>query len=431
MPHSATADANLPPAPAAGTILLYLPVAFHQADDGSWLLEDQACNGLRLWARHFEKLIVIAPLRPGLPPPAWVGLSRIGPALERIEIVPLPWAWRPDQFLRRLPRVRRQIRALIPRADWLGFAIGGLFGDWGAVAAYEARRQGRMHYIWADRVESAVTRERAKSAGKWRHRLLARLYHRPMAAMERDLVRHASLGLFHGRDTWSHYAPLSPNPQLVHDIHINREDHLPPAALKRKITEAGSGPLRIIYTGRAEPMKGAMDWVEALVLLAEQGVDFRATWAGEGSALPQMQARISAAGLSDKIALPGFITGRETILALLREADVMAFCHKTPESPRCLIEALISGTPIIGYDSAYPRDLIAGNGGGLLVPGQSPAALAAALAGLARDRARLGALIAHAAGDGAPFSDDAVFAHRAGLILTYLPRFGRTGQSPG
>ena len=425
MLSSPTADAPSSPSPAAGTILLYLPVAFHRAADGTLLLEDQACNGLRLWAEHFQNLIIMAPLAPGNPPPAWGPVSQIGPALERIEIHPLPWAWRPDLFLRHLPSARRRIRALIQRADWLGFAIGGLFGDWGAVAAYEARRQGRKHYIWADRVESSVTRERARSATRWRHRLLARLYHRPMAALERDLVRHAALGLFHGQDTFAHYAPFSPNPQLVHDIHIDRDDHLPPEALQRKIADATSGPLKIVYTGRAEPMKGALDWVEALVLLAEKGVDFRATWAGDGSVLPQMRAKISAAGLADKIALPGFITGRAEILTILREAHVMAFCHKTPESPRCLIEALISGLPIVGYDSAYPRDLIAGHGGGLLTAGQSPAALAEALEGLSQDRARLGDLMARAAEDGAPFSDEAVFAHRSELILTHLPLSGR------
>ena len=101
---------------------------------------DQACNGLRLWAENFSRLVVMMPLAEGPPPPSWVPLARVGAALERIEIVPLPQAYRPDRFVARLPAVRRQLRALIARADYLSFAIGGLFGDWGRSPA--SRRTG-------------------------------------------------------------------------------------------------------------------------------------------------------------------------------------------------------------------------------------------------------------------------------------------------
>ena len=43
-----------------------------------------------------------------------------------------------------------------------------------------------------------------------------------------------------------------------------------------------------------------------------------------------------------QVALPGFIRDRSAILKVLREAQVFVFCHKTPESPRNLIEALVS-----------------------------------------------------------------------------------------
>ena len=111
-----------------------------------------------------------------------------------------------------------------------------------------------------------------------------------------------------------------------------------------------------------------------------------------------------------------------TIFEAFRSAHVLAFCHKTPESPRCLIESLISATPIVGYEGAFARDLISGHGGGIMVPGQDPVRLARELAALAADRARLGELIARAAQDGAPFSDEAVFHHRSEVIRANLPR---------
>ena len=107
---------------------------------------------------------------------------------------------------------------------------------------------------------------------------------------------------------------------------------------------------------------------------------------------------------------------------MLRAAHVFLFCHKTPESPRCLIEALVSGCPIVGYEGGFARDLVAGHGGGLLVAGNDVAGLAAVLTRLAADRARLGELIANAAADGEPYTDTAVFRHRSELIRHYLAR---------
>ena len=120
--------------------------------------------------------------------------------------------------------------------------------------------------------------------------------------------------------------------------------------------------------------------------------------------------------------MPGFAADRRAVFAALRAAHLFLFCHKTPELPRCLIEALVSGCPIVGYEGAFARDLVAGHGGGLLVARDDVAALAAALTRLAADRARLGELIADAAADGAPFTDTAVFRHRSELIRRHLAR---------
>lgn len=405
---------------AMDTLLIYVSVPFHKTGDGTILLEDQACNGLRLWAENFSQVIVIIPLDQGPPPPNWVPVSQVGPSLSRIKFEIVPMAYRPDQFLRQYSPVRRRIRRLIEEADYMGFAFGGLFGDWGAVAAIEARRMGKSHYVWADRVESAVTREAAKSAPSWRRRFLSRLYHRPMAALERHLVRNAPLGLFHGRETYDHFAPFSPNPQIVHDIHVRKDDHLPVERRTEKIEVATAGPLKIVYVGRADPMKGPLDWVEAMKLLAEKGIDFRATWLGDGIELARMQQQVEAAGLGDRVSLPGFARDRTGVLASLRDAHVLAFCHKTPESPRCLIEALISATPIVGYEGAFASDLISGHGGGIMVPEQSPALLAHELAMLATDRPRLASLIGKAADDGEPFTDEGVFRHRSEMIRAHL-----------
>lgn len=403
------------------TLLIYVSVPLHQVD-GEFFLENQACNGLRLWADNFRRLIVVIPVADGPPPAAWVPLyAEVGAAMERIEIVTVPEAYRPDRFLRALPGNVPKLRDAIQRADYLGFAIGGLFGDWGSVSAYLAHRMGLPFYVWTDRVESQVVLQSTRS-GPWKRWLQARLYYWPMVWLERYLIRRAELGLFHGRETFETYAPWSRNPQVVHDIHIRKSDHISPERLNAKVDAATAGPLKICYMGRADAMKGPQDWLAVLEGLARKGIAFEASWLGEGSELEAMRARIEKGPLAGRVSLPGFVRDRGAILEALRDAHVMLFCHKTPESPRCLIEALMSGTPIVGYESAFPKDLIAENGGGRLVARNDVPALTEAMAALAGNRGDLADLVRRAARDGEQFDDETVFHHRAELIRTHLTR---------
>lgn len=402
-----------------GTLLIYAPVPLYE-HDGRLHVEEQACNGLRLWAENFGRVIVMMPVSPTRPKGVWVPVDTLGKTLAKIQIEPVPTAYRPLEFLRVLPAMRRRIRSLIDQADYLSFSIGGLFGDWGTVASLEAHRMGRPFAVWTDRVESEVVR-RTANQGPFKSRLRARLYHRPMAWLERFVIRRSSLGLFHGKETYDTYAPFSSNPRIVHDVHYSRDDHIDAAALAAKIVACAQGPLRICYAGRADPMKGPLEWIEAIEKLAAENIDFQAVWLGDGDLFPRFRSRIQASGLADRVSAPGFVTDRAKVIETIRDSHVFLYCHKTPESPRCLIEALISGCPIVGYESAFATDLVSSNGGGLFVSNGDTTGLAGLLVELGRDRTKLAELIDAAAKDGGPFDDVSVFRHRSELIKDHLP----------
>lgn len=406
----------------AKRLLIYAPVPLHQTPEGL-TLEDQACNGLRLWAENFETVTAMYPVEHGPKPPSWQPIETVGANLERIDLVSLPTAYRPDQFLRHYRETRDLIRSKIDEADYLCFSIGGMWGDWGSVSCHQAYKKGRPYAVWTDRVESEVVR-RTSHSGPFRRRLRARLEHRPMAMLERHLIRRSSLGLFHGKETYDAYAPYCPQPHIVHDIHVHKSEHLQADALKAKIKAAGNTkdpePLNIVYTGRASAMKGPQDWVAVLKILHDAGVAFHATWLGDGPDLADMQTAAERAGISEHITFAGFVRDRAVLLDHLRRAHIFLFCHKTPESPRCLIEALISGTPIVGYDGAFARDLISGHQGGKLVPLHDVGALAEAVKDLAGARENLAQMIGAAAKDGAPYDDESVFEHRSEIIRQYL-----------
>jgi glycosyltransferase involved in cell wall biosynthesis len=98
----------------------------------------------------------------------------------------------------------------------------------------------------------------------------------------------------------------------------------------------------------------------------------------------------------------------------------MAFTNKAKESPRCLLEALVSGTALAGYGSDYSRHLLRDYGGGVLTERHDPPELAGLLVFLDKNRGELGKMIGEAARNGRRFTDEGVFRHRCELIKTHL-----------
>jgi glycosyltransferase involved in cell wall biosynthesis len=406
------------------SILLVLPVPFRRVG-GELLFERQACNGVDRWADNFERVTVACPLIPEErsrhePGFAWRPVSELS-SFSRVTTVPLPYAYTLPAFLRTRGATARLLAEHIRRSRYLSFAVNGYIGDWAGVACREAQRQGRAYSVWVDSVEYEILRRDAQG-GPLRRRLKAWLVAPLMKRAQHRVIGDATLGLFHGKDTFTHYAAHCRESHCVHDVHTKPADRIGDARLERKAAESldASRPLLVCYAGRAISIKGPLDWVRAIHAAIDSGANIQATWLGDGPVLPEMKSLTQKLGIADRVSFPGFIGDREALLEVLRDSHAMAFCHKTPESPRCLIEALVSGCPIVGYGSSYSEDLTS-EGGGDLVPMHDWKTLGAALAALARDRVRLAALIRAAGRAGVKFNDEAVFKERSDLIKRYLP----------
>ncbi|WP_236697426.1 glycosyltransferase [Sphingomonas sp. Leaf357] len=393
--------------------MLVLPLPIYSIGDVLWL-DTQACNGLRLWLKNFDTVAVCCPVIAASEPPAMTSpVSELLPT-DKLSIHCLPAAWTPPAFLRHLLRTARELKNLIDKSTHLQFAIGGFWGDWGAIAALLAAKRGRKAAIWTDRVESQVMAFQAQQS-----RGLRRLYRRINAVLakrlERHVIRRSAMGLFHGMDTYNAYVRYSRDGHLVHDIHLGAESRIAPHNLTAKIARPSGRKIEIIYGGRVHPDKGPTDWIETLAALKRSGADFHATWFGDGPDLAASREMIARLGVGDRIFFPGPTQDREALMQAFRDADIFLFCHKTLESPRCLVEALLSGTPIVGYDSPYPRDLIGHHGGGVMTAA-NPTALAEAIAALIAEPDALARLTEAAAKDGHPMIDEEVFRHRSDLI---------------
>jgi len=403
-------------------LLLVLPVCLARGPDGL-LFEAQACNGMERWLENFSRIEVICPVLSDeefrcAHSTVWKPVSDIA-GVERVNFIGLPYAPKLGSFVWSHRSSRAIIRQAIERSRYLCFAIGGLFGDWGAVACLEAQRLGRPYAVWTDRVEHKVGLIAASTLSFFQ-RVKARARARLMYRLERRCIRRAALGLFHGASCFAEYAPWCRNSHLVHDVHAKVSDAISSEQLEVKCRQiAGGTRARIIYVGRADEMKGPLEWLEVLDLARKQGLDFEARWIGDGPLRSDMQRAVTNRGLEAVVGLPGFVADRGQLLASLRESHLFLFCHKTPESPRNLVEALISGCPIVGYGSDFAADITSDGGGEFVATGDT-AALAQQLCQLASDRTKLVALTQAAAASGKKFNDVAVFQHRSNLIKQHL-----------
>jgi glycosyltransferase involved in cell wall biosynthesis len=403
-------------------ILLVLPVPFKKLADGRLLCEEQATNGIDQWAGHFSHVTVAAPVLSEDPHQGASTVLWRDPVTlrhrDKVTLVPLPMAYTPLAFATSFAQGKRTLLEHIARNRYLSFGIGGLIGDWAALGARLAQSRGLRYSIHTDRVEHELMFKLAREKSPLR-RLKAQLVGRTMRAYHRGIIRGCALGLWHGSDCFLAYSPWARESHLIHDIHLKPADAIPVPALAAKQQSAARERLRIAYAGRLDPMKAPLDWLRALGVARDLGVDFEAVWLGDGPLHDDFQACLDQLGLRDRVRAPGFIAERSTLLAELRRAHVFVFTHVTPESPRCLLEALVSGTPIVGYQSAYAEELTAGRGGGAFVPLGDWQALGARVAQLAVDRSRLAGFIAEAAENGSRFNDEAVFRERCELIRKY------------
>lgn len=404
------------------SMLLVLPVPLRRQGSAT-LFEAQACNGLQRWAENFARLVVAVPTMPEELAEQdrtidWRDIRDL-PFRDQVELVSLPWGYRISDFARQYRSTRHLLGDLIDRCHFLQFAVGGWLGDWGAAAALEARRRHRDFAVHVEGVAHAINLRSARGQGLGRRLKTAALT--PLTRWHDARVIHsATLALMHGMETYRSYQGLCGNSHVIHDIHVKPDAFIGADALEVKANRvAAGGPLRLCYAGRMINLKAPLDWLRALALARDLGTEFEACWLGDGPLLEPARELVGQLNLTDRVRLCGFVSDRAALMSQLKDADLMPFCHIAPESPRCLIEALIAGTPIVGYTSAYATDLTVA-GGGVFVPVHDWRGLGRQIAALAADRPRLADLIRAAGRSGSHFSDEAVFRHRSDLLKRYL-----------
>lgn len=407
----------------ANQLLLVTAVPI-RTSGGTRSIDDQTCEGLIRWCQNFDSVVyagIEVPKQQAEIPSSttWRDVETL-PCAKQLKVLPLPYAYKVTPFATAYSTIRRQLAEEISRSAYMCFTLGVLVGDWAGVAALEAIKQRRRYAVWFDRIEHEVIRSTLASM-PLKRRVKETVLLPMTQRYHRHLIERSTLGLFQGQDCFQYYNGHARNAFCVYDTHTHVADFIDDQAIAAKCARVTSGePLRICYVGRAAEMKAPLDWIDSLAKLKTAGVPFAATWIGDGPLLDRMRSAAVERGISMDTQFPGFVGDRQAILSAMRDSHIFLFCHKTPESPRCLIESLVSGCPIVGYTSAYARDLVTPDGGGAFVDVGDASGLADLLQGLHADRDSLSAMILAAARSGRRFDEETLYRERANLIRQHL-----------
>ena len=349
-----------------GSMYLVLPVPFRMQDGALYVEGAGRRMGLDRWADNFAEVTVAAPVGSGdilsasLAGVRWLPVSGLE-HVARIRFQPLPWAYSPKVYYKVRAATVAAIRLEIERAEHLqychwraGRRLGGECGARSQRDGAEVLRCIRIAF------EHEVMRRTLTGAGLVR-RLRVAVEAPLMKRLHRKVIEGASLGLWHGDDCFRAYSPWCGENHLIHDVHTKAGDLISDADLAGKLEDVMSAPvLRICYNGRLDPMKAPLEWLGAVAAARSAGAQLEAVWFGEGSLLAEAQTERARLGLEEVVRFGGFVGDRAELLAQVKRAHVLMFTHVTPESPRNLLEALVCGTPILGYANPYAVDLVAG-----------------------------------------------------------------------
>ena len=143
---------------------------------------------------------------------------------------------------------------------------------------------------------------------------------------------------------------------------------------------------RIVHTGRLGYEKNAEVVVEAFARFAADRPGWELHLLGEGPAEEHLRGLIDRLGITDRVRFEGFVS-RAHLAESYREGDIYATASTIETQGLVVLEAMASGTPVVGVDALAVPEMARHGEHGLIVRPYDPDAMAAAFATLADDDA--------------------------------------------
>ena len=166
---------------------------------------------------------------------------------------------------------------------------------------------------------------------------------------------------------------------IVNGVDLSELDAIATPAQELTAWRQG-GDCIIGYIGQLIPRKGVDTLIRAFSALPF--ANRRLCLVGEGSQRAELEGLVSQLGETERVRFFGY---RDDRIALLKGFDVFVLPSALEGTPRCLLEAMAVGVPVIGSDIPGCRTLISEGGTGLLFRVGDVAGLTQALRKLLAD----------------------------------------------
>lgn len=143
------------------------------------------------------------------------------------------------------------------------------------------------------------------------------------------------------------------------------------------LTPKGEGePFKILCVARLVERKGIGDLILAAKYMRQHKTNFKMIFVGRGDKEQEFRAQVEAENLSDWIEFRGMVLHFD-VPAVYNEADVFVLPSLNEGMSNAVLEAMASGLPIVTTYTGGTAEMLRGNG--IVIPKQSPDAIAKAL----------------------------------------------------
>jgi len=157
--------------------------------------------------------------------------------------------------------------------------------------------------------------------------------------------------------------------------------------------QPGGAPWLAAYVGRLSSEKGPDLFLDTLIPVCQRQPRVHAVMLGEGPERDALQQRIDAAGLGERITLPGF---QRDMRGWMKRLDALVISSRTEGTPMILLEAMQDGVPVVAFGVGGIPDVIEHGHNGLLARPLATTELGEHLEALLQDPEQADELVARA-----------------------------------
>lgn len=235
----------------------------------------------------------------------------------------------------------------------------------------------------------ALSSSRSKNPLRKANATIQGAYHY-FATMVPQMRRAHSLHC-NGYPSYDAAAPYNPNRLLYLDSRMSEEYLISPQQLAARLAGHASRPIRLLYSGRYESLKGTDDAVRVGLQCLRRGLDIEMHLYGQGSLRAKMEqlARLPAAAgrihIHDAVSFP-------ELVKISRTFDMFICCHVQNDPSCTYLESFGAGLPIVGYANRMWTGLARHSGAGIVARIRNPESVAVEVQRLIADREALAIL---------------------------------------